>query len=174
MDPKRPPDPRRFNPDRFADDPTTLYQSATGDPKKRDNFVSGAGRCLRQGIHIAERSLFLGMSRMLWAFSVSKALDSKGLPITPDMDDLVGGITVQPRDFPAKFTPRSQGKIESSETPCASAKSCLIPRRSSGRKCPREWPSLPGCRRRSRLESPHLFASRSYCCVITVARSFFT
>ena len=112
MDPKRSPDPRRFNPERFADDPTTLYQSATGDPKKRDNFVFGAGRRLCQGIHIAERSLFLGMSRMLWAFSVCKALDSKGLPITPDMDDLVRGITVQPRNFPAKFTPRSQGKIE--------------------------------------------------------------
>jgi hypothetical protein len=111
MDPKRSPEPRRFNPDRFAEDSTSLYQSAIGDAKNRDNFVFGAGRRLCQGIHIAERSLFLGISRIMWAFTVSKALDSKSNPITPDVDDLVGGITVQPREYPAIFTPRSPKKV---------------------------------------------------------------
>ncbi|KEZ39155.1 hypothetical protein SAPIO_CDS10562 [Scedosporium apiospermum] len=111
MDPERSPNPRVFNPDRFKDDHTTLYQSAIGDTKKRDNFVFGAGRRLCQGIHIAERSLFLGVSRLLWAFNFSPAKDDSGRPIQYDIEDLVGGITIQPNDFPAVITPRTKEKV---------------------------------------------------------------
>ncbi|KAM5353693.1 hypothetical protein ACJ41O_000343 [Fusarium nematophilum] len=110
MDEERSPAPRVFNPDRFKDDHTTLYQSAVGDTKKRDNFVFGAGRRMCQGIHIAERSLFLGISRFAWAFTFSAAADANGQPFDYDIEDLVGGITVQPSDFPAKIEPRSQDK----------------------------------------------------------------
>ncbi|KAF5008758.1 hypothetical protein FDECE_4995 [Fusarium decemcellulare] len=107
MDPERSPNPRVFDPDRFKDDHTTLYQSAVGDTKKRDNFVFGAGRRMCQGIHIAERSLFLGISRLLWAFNFTSAKDDSGKPIQYDIEDLVGGITVQPNEFPLQITPRS-------------------------------------------------------------------
>lgn len=107
MDPKRSPEPRRFNPERFAGDTTTLYESAHGEPLKRDNFNFGAGRRLCQGIHIAERSLFLGMSRILWGFNLDKPLDAVGDPITPDVDDLVGGITMHPRPYKVDIVPRS-------------------------------------------------------------------
>jgi hypothetical protein len=112
MDPERSPEPRRFNPDRFRDDHTTLYQSATGDAKKRDNFVFGAGRRLCQGIHIAERSLFLGISRLVWGFDFSPARDSHGNLFKYDIEDLVGGITVQPAPYPAVITPRSPAKAQ--------------------------------------------------------------
>jgi len=56
--------------------------------------------------------LFLGISRLLWAFDLTKPLDDNGNPITPDIDDLVGGITVQPRDYQAVFTPRSPEKVK--------------------------------------------------------------
>ncbi|EXJ87216.1 hypothetical protein A1O3_04175 [Capronia epimyces CBS 606.96] len=107
MDPDRCPEPRRFNPDRFAGDSTTLYESAHGEPLKRDNFNFGAGRRLCQGIHIAERSLFLGLSRILWGFNLNKALDSAGNPITPDINNLIGGITVHPKPFEIDIQPRS-------------------------------------------------------------------
>ncbi|KIY00996.1 uncharacterized protein Z520_03662 [Fonsecaea multimorphosa CBS 102226] len=112
MGAERSPDPRRFNPDRFADDETTLYQSVTGDSKKRDTFTFGAVRRLCPGIHITERSFFLGISRLPWGFNVSKVLDNQRQSIPPPIDDLVGGVIAQPRDYPAKFTPMSPGRIK--------------------------------------------------------------
>ena len=107
MDPKRSSEPRRFNPNRYANDRTTLYQSANGEPMKCDNFNFGAGRRLCQGIHIAQRSLFLGMSRILWDSNLNKPLHSNGNLVTPDVDDLVGGITVHPAPFQIDIKPRS-------------------------------------------------------------------
>ncbi|EFX05422.1 cytochrome p450 monooxygenase [Grosmannia clavigera kw1407] len=112
MDPDRCPNPRVFNPDRFKDDHTTLYQSAVGDTTKRDNFVFGTGRRLCQGIHIAERSLFLGISRLAWSFTLSPAKDSLGQPWKYDTETFVGGISVQPQDYPCIITPRSAEKAE--------------------------------------------------------------
>jgi hypothetical protein len=113
MDPKRSPSPRTFNPDRFASDTRSLYESATGEAAKRDNFVFGAGRRLCQGIHIAERSLALGVSRLMWAFEFSPAKDEKtDRPVSYDCDDLVGGITVEPRHYKCTIKPRSWRKAE--------------------------------------------------------------
>lgn len=113
MDSKRSPSPRVFNPDRFADDPRTLYESATGPANMRDNYVFGAGRRLCQGIHIAERSLFLGISRLSWAFDFAPAIDKRtGQPVKYDGDDLVGGITVEPRHYSCKITPRAGKKAD--------------------------------------------------------------
>lgn len=112
MDPKRSPDPRQFKPERFVDDHTTLYQSATGDVTKRDNFVFGAGRRLCQGIHIAERSLFYAISRLVWGFNFTPALDQNGQPIVYDVDDLVGGVTVEPRHYTCHIECRSASKAE--------------------------------------------------------------
>ncbi|GIZ40708.1 hypothetical protein CKM354_000403600 [Cercospora kikuchii] len=111
MDPKRSPSPRTFNPDRFANDPRSLYESAMGEASKRDNYVFGAGRRLCQGIHIAERSLFLGISRLAWAFEFLPTIDAAtGKPIKYDGDDLVGGITVEPRHYTCKIVPREKQK----------------------------------------------------------------
>ncbi|KAH6887764.1 cytochrome p450 monooxygenase [Thelonectria olida] len=108
MDQQRSPDPRVFNPDRYKDDHTSLYQSAIGDTTKRDNFVFGAGRRMCQGIHIAENSMFLGISRLLWGFDFAPAKDDMGNPIIYDIENLVGGITIQPEDYKCIITPRSQ------------------------------------------------------------------
>jgi cytochrome P450 len=112
-DPDRFPRPEIFDPNRWATDTQTAAQAATNaDVRQRDHFMFGAGRRLCQGIHIAERSLFLAISRILWAFDIRPAVDpdtGRQIPI-PDADDLQGGIFVMPRPFRTTIVPRSDLK----------------------------------------------------------------
>jgi hypothetical protein len=111
MDPNRHPSPRKFDPDRYKDDYQSFSDAASNaDATKRDQFTFGAGRRICPGIHVAERSLFLGMSRMLWAFRIEPVLDQQGLPIIPDPDKLTQGFVCMPEEFPAKTTPRSKAR----------------------------------------------------------------
>lgn len=113
MDPERSPNPRKFDPSRYEDDHLGLYDSASNpDGAKRDHFTFGAGRRICPGIHVAERSLFLAMSRLLWAFDITPAKDSNGNPILPDQDKLTQGFVCMPEPYPAKITPRSPERAE--------------------------------------------------------------
>ncbi|KAK5560797.1 hypothetical protein LTR46_001105 [Exophiala xenobiotica] len=113
MDPARYPDPRRFEPDRYKDDFQNAADAATAsDVSKRDHFTFGAGRRLCQGIHVAERSLFIGIARLAWAFDVNPATDSDGKPVIPDTDSYMSGFVVMPTPFKARLTPRSEKRAE--------------------------------------------------------------
>lgn len=117
MDPKRHPDPRRFDPARYINDHQTAAEAANNpDASKRDHFVFGAGRRLCQGMHIGERSLFLGMSRLLWAFKFEKATGADGKEIVPDAEDLTEGLFVLPKAFPAKIVPRDAERVKTIKT----------------------------------------------------------
>jgi hypothetical protein len=62
-------------------------------------------------MHIADRSIFLAISRLLWAFDFRRAVDEKtGEEIIPDMYDMADGIMMMPRHFPANIRPRSASK----------------------------------------------------------------
>ncbi|KAL9102073.1 MAG: hypothetical protein Q9187_009166 [Circinaria calcarea] len=113
MDPKRYPQPRAFDPDRYKDDFQTLADSATNpDPSKRDQYTFGAGRRICQGMHVAERSLFLGISTLLWGFDFSPAEDADGQLLIPDPEKLTQGLVTMPEPYEAKITPRSSQKVE--------------------------------------------------------------
>ncbi|KAI0430783.1 cytochrome P450 [Xylaria sp. FL1042] len=111
-DPKRHPDPRRYDPSRWAgDDQNSIQAALNADPTKRDHFTFGAGRRMCQGMHIADRSLFLGMSRILWAFDLKPAVDAQtGREILPDVNNVVDGLFVCPQPFPANIVPRSASR----------------------------------------------------------------
>jgi hypothetical protein len=136
MDPIRSPEPRRFNPDRYEGDETSLYESARGDPLKRDNFNFGAGRRMCQGVHIAERSLFLGMSRILWLFDLQSPLDSAGNRIIPDTENLIGGITVTPAPYEVDFVPRSAERTAIVRQAVTDCEKLLSPETKQWKKAP--------------------------------------
>ncbi|PFH62264.1 hypothetical protein XA68_14395 [Ophiocordyceps unilateralis] len=112
-DPKRHAEPRRYNPSRWAgDDQNSAQAAVNADATKRDHYVFGAGRRMCQGMHIADRSLFLAMSRTLWAFDIKRAVDeTTGQEIVPDVNNIVDGLFVCPQPFKAKIVPRSEHKV---------------------------------------------------------------
>ena len=113
MDPTRYPEPRRFDPDRYKDDFLNLADSATNpDVSKRDQFSFGAGRRICQGMHVSERSLFLGISRLLWGFDFAPAMDADGNPVIPDPEKLTQGFLAMPEPYQATITPRSAWRAE--------------------------------------------------------------
>jgi len=113
MDPKRYPEPRRFNPERFIGFNQSAADSANQpDPAKRDHFAFGAGRRICPGMHVAERSLFIGMSRLLWAFDFSPKLDASGNAIMPDIENLTQGFVIRPEKYEATIKPRSKKRAE--------------------------------------------------------------
>ncbi|BCR86202.1 cytochrome P450 [Aspergillus chevalieri] len=108
--PEQYPNPRTFDPRRYMDH-EYYPQSAANTEVSRDHFAFGAGRRKCQGIHIAERSLFLSISRLLWAFDFKRTIDPvTKLEIFPNMDDLADGAFTQPNVFPARIVPRSEDK----------------------------------------------------------------
>lgn len=136
MDPKRHPNPRAFDPSRYSHDFQTASEAASNpDASQRDQFVFGAGRRVCQGMHIAERSLFLGISRMLWAFNFEKVRDEQGNEITPDIDKLTEGLFVFPQPFPAKISPRSEKHAEKIRQEWAGAQELLDERK--------QWREVP-------------------------------
>ncbi|KAF5602430.1 cytochrome p450 [Fusarium subglutinans] len=113
-DPERHPSPRQFNPMRYINDPQTSIEAANNpDPTKRDHYVFGAGRRRCQGMHIADRSLFLAISRLLWAFDFDRVVSPQtGKAIIPDAEDVTEGIMSIPSPFPVRIVPRSTKRAE--------------------------------------------------------------
>ena len=113
-DPQRHPNPRQFDPMRYINDHQTSIDAANNpDATKRDHFVFGAGRRRCQGMHIADRSVFLAMSRLLWAFDFHRAVDLKtGQELIPDMSNLADGMMSFPNPFPTDIRPRNAFKAE--------------------------------------------------------------
>ncbi|BFZ63651.1 hypothetical protein YB2330_004783 [Saitoella coloradoensis] len=70
--------PDTFDPTRFLNHTLSASASATQtDPMKRDHFSYGFGRRMCPGIHVAEASLFLQVSRLLWGFDIARPVWKK-------------------------------------------------------------------------------------------------
>lgn len=105
------PEPRRFNPDRYANDQRSAFEAAVNaDVSQRDHFTFGGGRRICPGIHIAERSLFLAIAKILWAFDIRPAQDEEENDILPDPSRLTQGFACEPLKYMADIRPRSEGR----------------------------------------------------------------
>jgi hypothetical protein len=79
----------------------------SADPAERDHFSYGAGRRACPGIHVAERSLFINISRVLWGFNIKRKFgqDGKEIEVTAKM---APGFFSVPEHFECDIIPRSE------------------------------------------------------------------
>ena len=83
----------------------------SADYASRDHYAYGAGRRICPGIHLAERNLFLGIAKLLWAFDFKAGTDANAEVIEPDTDPETGyseGFLVCARPFACSITARSE------------------------------------------------------------------
>ncbi|KAI0634094.1 cytochrome P450 [Trametes polyzona] len=101
QDPAMFPSPDEFRPARFLE---------TDDPRLKDFDLSfGFGRRICVGMHLAQNSLFISMSRLLWAFDILPALDAAGKPVLPDPWNFTNGFNSRPVSFECRIRPRHLG-----------------------------------------------------------------
>lgn len=63
-------------------------------------------------MHIADRSLYLALSRLLWTFDFRRVKDEQtGEEIVPGFQDNTDGLASYPKPFRADIRPRSQAKV---------------------------------------------------------------
>lgn len=61
-------------------------------------------------MHVVDRSLFLAISRLLWAFEITKARDENGGEVTPDRMAMDDSQVATPSPFLVSIRPRSELK----------------------------------------------------------------
>lgn len=92
----------RTQPDRYINDSLTSAQSSNlSDPYQRDHWMFGAGRRICPGMIVAEREIWLAISRLIWAFTLEQV---PGHPI--DLREYDGMSGRSPVPFHIRLTPR--------------------------------------------------------------------
>ncbi|KAK7046638.1 cytochrome P450 [Favolaschia claudopus] len=105
------PDSYGFNPDRFMykEPGTDFFNTET---LGLGNYGFGFGRRECPGQHLAAKSMWIAIVRMLWGFHIEPLKDGNGMPMKIDPDNCTEGLTSRPNPFPANFIPRSAAHVE--------------------------------------------------------------
>ncbi|KAK7752340.1 hypothetical protein SLS62_005676 [Diatrype stigma] len=97
-------DPYEFRPERFLKHNLHAAASANHeDFRQRDHFHYGFGRRVCQGIFVAEASLYIAISRIVWAFDIKPQPGAAPL----DMADKTPGLLTKPKPYSVQILPRS-------------------------------------------------------------------
>ncbi|KAL6709570.1 hypothetical protein ACN47E_001505 [Coniothyrium glycines] len=100
--------PILFDPSRYLHHAaSTAHYMNTADPFERNHFSYGAGLRACYGIHVAERSLFIDISRVLWGFDIrnKKGPDGKAVDVT---DKMMPGFFSVLEPFECDIMPRPE------------------------------------------------------------------
>ncbi|TFY64163.1 hypothetical protein EVJ58_g2809 [Rhodofomes roseus] len=109
--------PTAFIPERFYEEGKPTRWGTGPISQERDHYSFGWGRRFCQGSHIAEASLFITLSRLLWGLDFSAPLDPKTQrPILPDIANEEAtwseGFVSIPNPYKVRFAPRSAKHAE--------------------------------------------------------------
>ncbi|EXJ84778.1 hypothetical protein A1O3_05450 [Capronia epimyces CBS 606.96] len=111
-DERRFPNPDTFDPDHYKGITALASELAqASNPDDRDHYGYGSGRRLCPGIHLAERNLFLGIAKLLWAFDFAPGKDEHGNIVEPDTHPTTGyseGFLVCAKPFALDVQVRSE------------------------------------------------------------------
>lgn len=92
--------PREFDPTRHLPGRYPPVGTPIGsDSSERPYTTFGAGRRMCPGIHVAERSLFMAIARLLWAFNMQRPVDDSGKFVAIDPDAMTPGFMVLPMRY---------------------------------------------------------------------------
>ncbi|KAM5355000.1 hypothetical protein ACJ41O_001646 [Fusarium nematophilum] len=104
-------DSRNFDPMRQSAESTLIEQNSINqDSSKRLHFTFGAGRRVCPGFHVAQRSLFLAISGILWGFTIKRARDANGNFTVINRDAVSPGMVVRPEEFECVIEPRDPAR----------------------------------------------------------------
>jgi len=97
------PNPELFDPERYINDTTNALESANlPDADARDHFAFGAGRRICVGTSLAEREMFLAISRFLWAFRIIPRPVEKQI----NLEAYSGELPRTPVEYEIEIVPR--------------------------------------------------------------------
>ncbi|KAF2820123.1 cytochrome P450 [Ophiobolus disseminans] len=99
-----------YNPDRYLNHPDLApTYAASPDFANRDHYTYGAGRRICAGMHLAERTQWRMLARLLWAFRIEPDVDPvTGEEVKLDTEAYEEKLITGPRPFRVRFSVRSE------------------------------------------------------------------
>ncbi|KAJ7642988.1 cytochrome P450 [Mycena polygramma] len=104
-------------PNSYIFDPQRFLANNSGtvdidDSVGEGHYGFGFGRRKCPGQHMAGKSTWIAVVRVLWAFNIERRKDTSGNVLKIDPEDCSSGITARPKEFPVDFIPRSAEHVE--------------------------------------------------------------
>lgn len=105
--------PSIYDPDRYVNHKKSSMDYVTGaDYENRDHYTFGAGMRMCVGMHLADRTLWRTVARMLWAFRIEPPIDENGNLVELDLEAFHEGLVYCPLPYKVRFIPRSEKHAE--------------------------------------------------------------
>ncbi|OQD69071.1 hypothetical protein PENPOL_c002G07307 [Penicillium polonicum] len=106
-------DPDRFDPMRYEGYTKLAADYANApDAATRDHYTYGIGRRICPGIHLADRSMFLAIAKLIWGFRFEPQRDEQGNSIPIDSNPVTGytvdKVQISPKPFACAVIPRDK------------------------------------------------------------------